>query len=155
MPYDLKTTLAEVSQIVDGSTNAITLEDFMNNYTLARKVAHGKTDWIRFETFDAFKDAITALVYVSLIYVYTKNGSVEGVAENTGFVTDFTNAYSWWNCIERNKPMTLDGHNWDYDVSLIEVRQTLQAGCDWYEIRLIAQELVNMDYDLLQDINNS
>lgn len=152
--YDLEQTLRDVSQVVDGSDNSITLSAFTENYTTARELFHNQTDWVRFHSFDEFKSAITVLVYISLIYIYSKNGSVEGIAENTGFVTDFTNAYSWWNCIERKKPIFFDGQPWDYDMSLIEVRQTLAAGQDWYEIRLVVPELVNMDYDKLVDINS-
>lgn len=152
--YDLEQTLKDVSQVVDGSDSSITMDAFIENYTKARELFHGQSDWVRFHSFDEFKNAITVLVYISLIYVYSKNGSVEGVAENTGFVTDFTNAYSWWNCIERKKPIMFDGKPWDYDMSLIEVRQTLAAGQDWYEIKLIVPELVNMDYDKLVDINS-
>ncbi len=155
--FDLTQTLREVSQVVDNTDTSITVAAFTENYQLARKHFKdaGTEDWVKFETFDEFKEVITALVYISMIYIYSKNGSVDGVAENTGFVTDFRNAYSWWNCIEEKGPFDLDGAPWDYAKSLIEVRQTLRAGEDFFEIKVIAHELVEMKYDLLQTINAS
>lgn len=151
--YNLEETLKEVSHVVDGTDYSVTMDTFMQNYQIAQGYFKDQTDWVRFDDFDTFKEAITALVCITMIYIFSKTGSVDGVAENTGFTTDFTCAYSWWNSVSRDGVLMLDGKQWDYDVSFIEVRQSLGAGEDWYEIRIISQELVHMQYDKLAVLN--
>lgn len=143
--YDLRKELNRISDAIN-STEARDVDQFTRFYnTVQKKWKDKKMEWVRFETFDEFRDHIQALLYVSMFYSSFVTQQENGMSEHTGYTSDYTHTYSWWKIQDPGtRTFKLDGKVWNTEESWFEIRQPLARSLDYFEVRLRVGELANM-----------
>lgn len=84
MTYDLKKELDRISKEIN-SSEARDVEQFNKFYNIVHSTwGNNVMEWVRFDTFEEFRDGIQALLYVAMFYSAFVTKQNDGLSENTG-----------------------------------------------------------------------
>ena len=86
--YNLKNELSRIGDAIN-SSEAKDSEQFMKFYNQVHKIWGNRVmEWVRFDTFESFRDGVQALLYVSMFYSSFITKAQDGLSEHTGYSDD-------------------------------------------------------------------
>lgn len=145
--YNLKNELSRIGDAIN-SSEAKDSEQFMKFYNQVHKIWGNRVmEWVRFDTFESFRDGVQALLYVSMFYSSFITKAQDGLSEHTGYSDDMKHTYSWWKLQTSQPFVTIGDTEFDTECSWFEIRQPLERQADWFEVRVRISDLVNIAFE--------